>query len=189
MVAYRQDRINNAICYFAAEHRRRAQKPAYQTYIYKYLAIFDFRILQDTGRPALDIGYDAYEKGPVPRHLYDTRATHRNRCYKLVPEGENSIIIEPSKRPNLEFFSAYEIEVMNELLERFAHPWITTDDLIEATHDITAWKRAWTSRGDRDKVPMSYEDNFEGLTEKTQENLSPAEESFIVHKSLKELSA
>ncbi|MBW8003069.1 MAG: DUF4065 domain-containing protein [Planctomycetes bacterium] len=188
MLAYQKERIENAICYFAREHQKRAQKPAYQTYIYKYLALFDFRVLEKTGKPALDIEYDAYERGPVPRPLYNTRSFHKNQCYKFKPEGENSIIIEPARRPNLNFFSEFEIEIMNQILAQYAHPWITTDILNEASHEIPAWQKVWSRRGDRSKVPMSYDDNFDNINNKSESELTREEDTYLVYKALKTIA-
>lgn len=185
MIAYQKERIENAICYFASEHKKRAQKPAYQTYIYKYLALFDFQVLQETGKPALDIEYDAFGKGPVPKHLYDTRSSYKTRCYKFISEGEDSIIIEPSHKSNLDYFSDHEIEIMNQLLDKFAHPWITTDDLIAASHEIPAWQKAWSRRADSQRVPMSYDDNFDRIQTKSEQDLSPEEETYLIFKSLR----
>ena len=188
MLAYHKERIENAICYFAAEHKKRAQKAAYQTYIYKYLALFDFQVLKETGKPALDIEYDAYERGPVPKHIYYKRSTHKNRCYRFIPQGEDSIIIEPSRRSNLNYFSEFEIGIMNLILDEFAHPWITTDDLNEASHEIPAWQKAWKRRGERRRVSMSYDDNFQDLEKKSESALSPEEETYLTFKALKTIA-
>ncbi len=188
MLAYRKERIENAICYFAQEHKKRARKPTYQAYIYKYLALFDFRVLDETGKPALDIEYDAYERGPVPRHLYDAITSHKNKYCKFKPQGEDSIIIEPARRPNLDFFSEFEIEIMNQILAEFAHPWITTDELNEASHEIKAWQKAWNNRGERRKVPMSYDDNFQGLDINSESKLTREEDTYLVFKALKKIA-
>ena len=188
MVAYQQQKIENTICYLAQEHVKRARKPAYQTYVYKYLALFDFRVLERTGKPALDWEYEAYERGPVPKRLYDSRHGHSTNCYDLKPEGENSIIVVAKKRPDMRYFSIQEMEVLNEILEEWAHPWVTTDDLNEASHSILAWQKAWQRRGTMSKAPMSYDDNFEGLQEKTADQLSPEEETYLTFRALKNAS-
>lgn len=187
LIDYKQQKLDNAICYLASEHVKRAEKPAYQTYVYKYLAMFDFQILQKTGKPALDIEYEAYERGPVPKRLYASRHEHKGHCYTLKPEGENSIIIQPSQRANLDCFSELEIEVMNSILDEFAHPWITTDILNEASHEIRAWQAAWARRGDMGKVPMSYDDSFSALNEKEEAQLTPEEETYLTFKALKNI--
>ena len=188
MIVHKQQKLENAICYLASEHVKRAQKPAYQTYIYKYLAMFDFQVLQKTGKPALDIEYEAFERGPVPKRLYASRHEHKGQCYVLKPEGENSIVIQPSQRPNLDYFSELEIQVMNAILDEFAHPWVTTNVLNEASHEIEAWKKAWARRGEMGKAPMSYDDNFPKLGEKDEAELTPEEETYLTFKALNNAS-
>jgi len=129
------------------------------------------------------------DKGPVPRHLYDQRTDLKTACYKFVSEGENSIKIVPLKKPDLDYFSQIEIEIMNSILDEFAHPWTTTEDLILATHErICAWGKAWRRRGERLRVPMSYDDAFEGLGNKSDSELNPEEENYLVFKGLKAVS-
>ena len=38
------------------------------------------------------------------------------------------------------------------------------------------------------KAPMSYDDNFEGLQEKTADQLSPEEETYLTFRALKNAS-
>jgi len=55
MVPYRNEKIQNAIAYFAEQHRLRVRRPLYQTFLFKYLAFFDFFCLKETGRPSLEL--------------------------------------------------------------------------------------------------------------------------------------
>ncbi len=186
MIAYQKERIENAICFFASEFKKRVGRPAYQTYIYKYLALFDFQILKETGKPALDIGYDALDKGPVPKYLYYSRKKHEATCYRFITADGESKIIEPVKEPDLDFFSDHELAVMWQILDRYAYPGITTNVLIDASHDIQSWKTAWARRGQRRRVPMSYDDTFQRLNEKTEAKRTPEEESYLIFKAIKQ---
>jgi hypothetical protein len=73
---YQMEKIENAICFFAKEHQKKARKPLYQTFLYKYLAFLDFISLRETGQPALGLRYLAMEKGPVPIEIYDKKESY-----------------------------------------------------------------------------------------------------------------
>jgi uncharacterized phage-associated protein len=163
MRAYQKERFLNAVCFFAKEHSRRTGRPAFQTYIYKYLALFDFKILEEEGQPALDIAYKAMEMGPVPIDLYSKKeATSHYEFMKVNGTAEKDLyVIDPIRDPDLDYFSEAEIAVMNGILDEFAKPKTTTQTLIKATHErIAAWRKVWKHHGSRQSVPMSYEDNF-----------------------------
>lgn len=170
MRAYQKERFLNAVCFFAKEHCRRTGRPAFQTYIYKYLSLFDFRVLEEEGQPALGINYKAYEMGPVPQDLYSRKeATSHYEFLKTESAlGEPRFVINPLVEPDMDYFSKYEIEVMTQILDEFTKPGIATKDLIRATHDrIPAWKKAWRNRGTKESVPMDYGDTF-GVREKSE---------------------
>jgi hypothetical protein len=62
MIPYKNEKIQNAIAFFAKEHCKKVRKPLYQTYLYKYLAFLDFISLREVGRPALELIYKAMER-------------------------------------------------------------------------------------------------------------------------------
>lgn len=66
MIPYQKEKIENAICFFAYEHKKATRKFLTQTYLYKYLALFDFKCLEETGKPALGLKYMAMEKEADP---------------------------------------------------------------------------------------------------------------------------
>lgn len=164
MRAYQKERFLNAVCFFASQHSRRTGQTAFQTYIYKYLALFDFAMLEQDGQPALDIDYKAFERGPVPDDLYsDKQDTSHYQFMKVAGrDGEPLYVINPLVEPDLSYFSAEEISVMEGILAEFAHPGVTTQELIDATHArIIAWKKAWDRRGVHKSMPMAYDDTFD----------------------------
>lgn len=80
MILNQEQKIEHAIAFFAGKFRSaRGFWPA-QMWIYKLLALLDFRMLMATGRPCLGMQYLAVENGPVPQELYDNRyAKHEKR--------------------------------------------------------------------------------------------------------------
>lgn len=163
MRAYQKERFLNAVCFFAVEHSRRTGRPAFQTYIYKYLALFDFKILEEEGQPALEIGYRAMEMGPVPLDLYSKKeATSHYEFLKICgTRGDELFVINPLTEPDLEYFSEIEVATMRSILDEFARPGVSTKTLIDATHKrISAWRKAWRQRDGKAAVPMTYDDTF-----------------------------
>jgi hypothetical protein len=187
MIAYQKEKTENAICFFASEHTRVTKKPLPQTFLYKYLAFLDFKSLEDTGHPALGLKYIAMERGPVPSELYNKRENLRSECYEFRKIEENKFVIVPKGRPNLEFFSPYEIKQMRRLIEIYADTFVKTSDVSEASHeDIKAWKRAWKKKKNG---PIDFELQFDGdIQHKDPKDLTPAEENFLVYESIKEAS-
>jgi hypothetical protein len=186
MFAYKKERLENAICFFAREHKRRKRKDPTQTYIYKYLALFDFEMLIKTGRPALDLEYMAMAKGPVPIEIYEKRGSYETELFKFVPQEENNTVIvvkTKGKKPNLEYFSESEIAEMQRIVEIYINTSIDTKILSEASHEmLTAWKKAW-KRKNNSKIEMI--DAFPGISGKKDEDLSPQEENFLTYYGLK----
>lgn len=187
MIAYQKEKVENAICYFAARHKESTGKPLAQTFLYKYLAFLDFKSLEETGHPALGLKYLAMAKGPVPIELYDKRETLKTECFEFRRVEENKFIIIPKGRPNLEFFSPYEIKKMSQLIEIYADTFVKTSDISEASHqDIKAWRKAYKKK---ENSIIEYEMQFdENIKLKDLKELKPAEKNFLIYKSIEEAS-
>ena len=117
MLPYQKEKIENAICFFAEEHKKRTRGPLYQTFLYKYLAFLDFDSLKQTGRPVLGLTYKAMERGPVPIEIYDRRKHFKTDLFEFREEAENRHYVICKNKPNLDFFSQNEIKLMKRLVE------------------------------------------------------------------------
>lgn len=177
MIPYQDEKIKNAAIFFAQEHRKRVRKPLYQTYLYKYLAFLDFCSIRETGRPTLDLTYRAMERGPVPLEVYDGKDDVTG-C-KFIQDQFGEQVVTTSK-PNLDYFSEYEIELMNRLLDFYAQQWVTARIMSDATHqDINAWKRTPTNK----LIDEALE--FEGdLSNKPKDELTFPEAVYLTQKAL-----
>lgn len=185
MFAYKKERLENAICFFVREHKRRKKKDPTQTYIYKYLALFDFGMLVKTGRPALDLEYKAMAKGPVPIEIYEKRNNYETDLFKFVPQEDKKTVIVKTKekKPNLEYFSESEIMEMQRIVEIYINTSVDTNILSGASHEVIApWEKAW-KRKNNSKIDMI--DAFPGIFNKKDEDLSPQEENFLIYYGLK----
>lgn len=187
MIAYQKEKLDNAICFFAIEHRRLSQKPLTQTYLYKYLAFLDFDMMEETGVPALDLEYKAMERGPVPIPLYNERHNKKTDLYEFKEQEGNIFTIEPKGTPNLDYFSDMEKEKMVALVHKYAKRYSRTNEICEDSHkQILAWKRAFSQKKD------SIIDNklqFGGdILSKKEQDLTRAEENYLTYMVLKSTS-
>ncbi|MHB1253221.1 MAG: type II toxin-antitoxin system antitoxin SocA domain-containing protein [Candidatus Humimicrobiaceae bacterium] len=184
MIAYRNEKIDNAICYFAAEHHNRTGRYLSQTILFKYLAYLDFMSLKDTGRPSIELEYKAMDNGPVPYKLYNRRRNYKTSSVEFISKGNEKFIIKAKKNANLDYFSKYEIKKMAELLAKYADPNIAEKDIssriCEDSHnEIKAWEIAYKKK---ENSIMNYEDTFEDLLNKPENELTLMEEKFLSYK-------
>ncbi|MBA7683279.1 hypothetical protein ES703_91641 [subsurface metagenome] len=184
MTPYQTGRLENAICYFAKEHKERSGRPLYQTFLYKYLAFLDFMTLEEIGKPSFGIVYRAMENGPVPIDLYNRRYNYETNLFVFVSLEEKKVIIVPKSEPDMDYFSEYEIEQMNALLDRFAKRGIKSKDICNASHSIKAWAKAW--RREHNSM-IDYADTFDDLSQKSENELLIEEERFLVYRGIESL--
>lgn len=180
MIPYRKAKIQNAIVFFAREHRKKTRKPLYQTYLYKYLAFLDFISLREIGRPVLELIYKAMQRGPVPIEIYKEKAD--TPLYKFVKNELGEIIVTNNK-PNMDYFSSYEIELMYRLIEIYATSWMTTDVMSDASHeDIAAWRRTYYQNPN---TTIDYILEFDDdLLSKRENELTYPEEAYLTYRAI-----
>ena len=183
MIPYQKEKIENAICFFAKEHRKKTRQMLYQTFLFKYLALFDFGYLKKYGKPALGLTYQAMEKGPVPIEIYNKRMDEPWSNLFSFQEDQNKFMIIPKGTPNLDYFSSREIKLMNTLIEIYAHQFINSKLMSDASHqEILAWKRTWQKKHN-DYIDFSLE--FSGnIFEKSEKDLTFPEEVYLTQKGL-----
>jgi uncharacterized phage-associated protein len=168
------------VAFFAQEHKKRAKRHLYQTSLYKYLAFLDFCSLKETGRPALGLIYKAMDYGPVPIEIYGDKT--ETATYQFMKDEQGEFVIA-KKKPNLDYFSPYELDLMNRLVEIYAQCWITTNVVSDASHEsINAWRRTYS------KTPngiINYALEFDGdIDSKTEDELSSPEEVYLTYRAL-----
>lgn len=135
-----------------------------QMWIYKLLTLLDFRILAKTGRPCLGLDYYAMQNGPVLSYLYYSR---ENGCmssaYCFVPAfGYDRYDIKALKEPDLSYFSDRAVEEMRRLSDEFISSRCSLNELIAATHQLPAWRKAWddAQKCGRGRMIMEYRHSF-----------------------------
>ncbi|GAH55299.1 unnamed protein product, partial [marine sediment metagenome] len=115
----KNEKLKNAICYFALKHPNKKGAPLYQTYLYKFLAFMDFGSIAENGKPIFGLSYDALEEGPVPMEIYNKRDKLNNEAFKFIKLDGSKYIVRPKKQANLSYFSEYEIRKMDEILDKY----------------------------------------------------------------------
>lgn len=187
----------NAISYFAHVYLERKGAFPTQLWIYKLLALLDFRVLKSMGAPCLGLIYDAHANGPVPRDIYDNRDIPNPRTNNLYVfkrgTTETSLpcyFVEPKDEPELQYFSDFELDTIEQLCDDFLSPERNLKYLIEATHrEIRSWQVAWdiAQKNNRKSLQMEYEDEFPGLSEKSEDTLTLAEDAFLMYCGIRSL--
>jgi hypothetical protein len=187
MIAYKVEKINNAICFFAKEVYKLRKQYLPQTLLYKFLSYLDFFSIEKLGKPALELEYRAYKKGPVPVGIYNSREGYQTDCFKFEKRGTNRFIVISTKEADLDYFSEFEIETMNYLLDKYIKNNLSMkkiiDNICEDSHDeIKAWKVAYNRKKNS---RIDYSDTFGGIDKKESNKLSIQEERFLVYRSFK----
>ena len=190
MIAYKTEKINNAICFFAREVYKLRKQYLPQTLLYKFLSYLDFSSIEKLGKPALELEYRAYKNGPVPVGIYNNREGCQTDCFKFEKRGNDKFVIISTKAADLDYFSEFEIETMNYLIDRYIKNNLNMkqiiDNICEDSHnEIKAWKVAY----DRKKNGrIDYSDTFGEIDKKESNKLSIQEERFLVYHSFKNKS-
>jgi uncharacterized phage-associated protein len=189
MQSYRKERIDNAILYFAKEHYKKTEKYLSQTALYKYLAFFEFRMLERYGEMPLELKYKAMEHGPVPMDVYTNR--DNPNIFKLVKfeskevKGHTYYYIKPAGKFDADYFSEDELSEMHSLIEIFAQCWIDASVMSDASHrEIRAWQQAHSLGVNTDIDPiMNFSRN---ITSIPLSELQAAEERYILNRRMME---
>jgi hypothetical protein len=184
VIPYQKEKLENAVCYFAREHASHTRHRLYQTFLYKYLALFDFGYLRAYGKPALGLTYQAMQMGPVPKELYDHRNDRElSECFSFQKDESGHLAVVAKAAPNLDYFNKREIELMDRLVEIFGQGYVTSKIMSDASHEeILAWRRTWA----REKnAIIDYSLEFpDDVFNKCEHQLNFPEEVFLVHKGL-----
>lgn len=183
MIPYREQKIENAICFFAAEHRKTARKPLYQTYLYKYLAFLDFESVKETGHPVLGLTYMAMEKGPVPVEIYGKREAYLTELFAFSQDKDGNFFVSCRKKPDLSWFSPREIKLMRRLVEIYASSYVDSRLMSDSSHEeIAAWKKAYKQKPNS---IIDYALTFDaGFPTKPESELTHPESCYLVFKTI-----
>jgi len=194
MLSYRKERIDNALLFFAEKHYKKTKKYLSQTFLYKYLAFFEFRYLKAAGDMPLELTYKAMERGPVPMEIYRNR--DNPDCFSKVKfepfqtkSGKDGYLIKPKPNGKFEpdYFAEAELKEMNNLIEMFAQQWVGAAEMSEASHqDIKAWKKTYSREKNADIDPIEEFDR--DILAVPEEMLHTEELKYLMHRRMAELA-
>ena len=184
MIAYKKEKIQNAICFFALKHKESTGYDLCQTRLYIYLAFLDFESVKELGQPSLELTYKATKIGPFPLELHSKSGNFNNDFFEFKIDKHQYIVLA-KKEPCLDYFSEYEIEIMYNIIEKYSH--LTIKQIIATAYkEIKAWRRTLEQKPNSN---IDYALTFDGnIMLKSEEDLTPAEEHYIIYKAIDELS-
>jgi len=190
MKSYRKERIDNALLFFAENHYKKTKRYLSQTFLYKYLAFFEFRYLKAAGDMPLELTYKAMERGPVPMEIYGNRDKpdyFTKVIFKLFQtKGDGTgYIVKPNGIFDPDYFAKAELEEMNNLIEMFAQQWVTATEISEASHQaIKAWKKTYTRQPNAEIDPIEEFDR--DITSIPEEALHTEELKYLMRRKIAE---
>jgi len=192
MLSYQKERIDNALLFFAQNHYKKTKKYLSQTFLYKYLAFFEFRYLKKAGDMPLELTYKAMERGPVPMEIYNNR-DNPNYFSKVVFEpsltksGKSMYLVKPNGTFDPDYFAEAELKEMNDLIDIFAQQWVGSTEMSEASHQtIQAWKKTYSRQPNADIDPIEEFDR--DITEVPEDALQTGELKYLMHRKMMELA-
>jgi len=127
--------------------------------------------LNTYGRPITGDEYMAMPYGTVPYWFYDNASN--NNLRGVVTNGHT---LHPERGPIDGFFSKSDIKALEYGYKEYAG--LPFGEVMTKNHKEPAWVKAWESRGDRQKVPIPFEDIIED--EQIREYLEPISESIVL---------
>jgi hypothetical protein len=187
VIAYRKERINHAMLFFAQEHHKKNRRYLSQRVLYKYLAFFEFRYLKSYGEMPLELTYRAMERGPVPMEIYANRETQNYFTLVSFEPAGNGLIVKPVGKFDPDYFAETELDEMRNLIEIFAQQWVGAGVMSEASHrGIRAWKVTHDSHPNQIIDPIDEFDR--NILDIPEAELTPQEERYLTQKAVKEFS-
>jgi len=140
-------KLYNAINYIAKAYRKKTSMYIPQMILYKILAWIDVESVKKIGVPVFDLNYIAMERGPVPKELYKNRENLKEDLFLLfkgnVINGNITYRIKAEGKADLDYFSDFELDVIDNTIDIFAEKDISTKIASESSHEITSWRKAW----------------------------------------------
>jgi uncharacterized phage-associated protein len=162
------DKIVELLLYLA---HKRPGADKYQAVKFFYLA--DREHLNRYGRPITFEKYYAMSYGPVGSTVLDLLNGNLALAKESGIDGlpfktetgkarngrDTTFIRQPLRHVNYDLFSKSDIEVFDEIIERYGDA--SFEDLFNATHKHFAWLNAWNTRKQGERAEMFYDEMIE----------------------------
>jgi uncharacterized phage-associated protein len=148
IITHQREKLINAIIYFA-KHTEYVGKLK----LLKLLYLLDFCHFKTTGKSVTGLEYFAWEKGPVPKSLFE-------ELENMQPDLNDAIHIEkigtfykivPRKKFTDKYFTPREKMLLHGLSSAFKHH--KADEMKEVTHlRKRPWDKTWNEKGPQAKI-------------------------------------
>jgi hypothetical protein len=108
-----EEKVRNAIAFFASEHERLTQKPLAVRSLHKYLALLDHASLKKVGRPVF--GRHFRRMGRTLTDPWGSRETRKDDCFVFILQ-EGEYVVKATGKPDLTYYSSFELDEMKRLV-------------------------------------------------------------------------
>jgi hypothetical protein len=148
---------------FLIEEAGRSGSYVTQFDIAKSVFVADLLHLKAYGRPVTFDNYAAMERGPVPKHTYDMLKSDYNWGPEGAPwttlpapeHGKRAVrYVRPVRSPNMRKLSETDASHLREALQIVKS--LGFRGTSDFTHELDAYKKAWSARGSRKSNDMDY---------------------------------
>jgi uncharacterized phage-associated protein len=126
------DKLGNALIYLC----EKMKEPLSKTHLLKLIFIIEEISVRKYGIPFFDLRFDVWKLGPVSKDLFVELSEEPNILAEFISiesvNNGNSTIVKPKKAFSDDEFSDIEIQLLNEVSDRFLY--CTAKELINYTH-------------------------------------------------------
>lgn len=148
IITHHREKLINAIVYFAKNTNYCGK-----TKLMKLLFFLDFCHVKQTGKPVTGLEYYAWERGPVPKDLFeelDDMKPDMKVAISILPSGTFQQVV-PKKEFDATHFSKREEEILEQMSFIFRDA--KADDMVEVTHlKNEPWHRTLSQKGLFEKI-------------------------------------
>lgn len=153
----------------------------------KFFYFADREHLNRFGRPISFENYYAMSYGPVASTVLDllngnigpaksagiNELPFKTEIGKTKSGRDTTFIREPLREVNYDLFSKSDIQVFDEVVEKYRDA--SFDELFKATHKHFAWTNAWTQRKHGERAEMYYEEMIDDEARRAElvDDISP----------------
>ena len=126
------DKLGNALIFLC----EKMKEPLSKTHLLKLIFIIEEISVRNYGIPFFDLRFDVWKLGPVSKDLFVELSEEPNILAEFISiesvNNGNSTIVKPKKAFSDDEFSDIEIQLLNEVSDRFLY--CTAKELINYTH-------------------------------------------------------
>lgn len=176
-IEYTREKEINAIIFFIKNTNHCGK-----TKLFKLLFFLDFSHFKQTGKSVTELKYYAWERGPVPKELFEELDRPKEDFKKhiaILPSAPGEFLkMIPRKKFDPKYFSKREIKIMQNIAEIFKEAF--AEDMSEVSHlPNEPWNKTKKTKGLLAEIDymLSLDDTKGSLSmERVQEILNEREE-------------